>query len=300
MKRARCALASASVCLALFPSCALAQEAGWSLDPSIDVAVRAVTANLDLRDDDSAISGDAVAILVSPTVEATNGPLTLRLRNSTYRIEYLTGDFSDRWRSITGVEIAYETDPNGSVGVSIDYSYNLSTAESPRTDQWQYGAELERNFGSQHRVRLQGNWRERSYQDISSSEGSGPDIDGEYRYRFAANHYLYLRGSVEDIDSDNPRRNFDRQAASIAYQRPLARDFRIRPQLSYRHTDFTGRPLPDGDFRSDDAIIPELTLLYSPGDWLFSLEGRYLLRDSTDPEFDRDGYRIALEARYEF
>lgn len=300
MNSARCALASVAACFVLLPSCAFAQDDGWSLDPSLDVAVRAVTANLDLRDDDSAISGDAVAVFFSPSVKATNGALTLRLRNSTFRIEYLTDDFSDRWRSVTGAEIAYETDPNGSLGVFIEYGDNLSTAEFPRTDQWQYGSELERHFGSKHRVRLRGSWRERSYNDITLSKGSGADIGGEYRYRFAANHYLYLRGSVEDIDSDAARRNFDRQAASIAYQRPLAREFRIRPQLSYRHTDFTGRLLPNGHFRSDDAFIPELTLLYSPGEWLFSLEGRYLLRDSTDPEFDRDGYRIALEARYEF
>lgn len=300
MNSARCTLSSAAVCLVLFPAYAFAQDDGWSLDPSLDMAVRVVTANLDLRDDDSAISGDAFALLVSPSVRATNGALTLRLRNSTYRIEYLTDDFSDRWQSVTGAEITYETDPNGSFGSFIEYGDNLSTAESSRTEQWQYGAELERRFGSEHRVRLQGSWRERSYDDIAMSDGSGPDIDGEYRYRFAANHYLYLRGSVEDIDSDNARRIFDRQSASIAYQRPLSSDFRIRPQLNYRHTDFTGRLLPEGDFRSDDVIIPELTLLYSPGDWLFSLEGRYLLRDSTDPEFDRDGYRLALEARYEF
>lgn len=294
------ALALASIGFILLPAAALAQDGEWTLDTSLDVAVRAVTANLDLRDDDSAINGDAVAVLVAPSITATNGPLSLRLRNSTYRIEYLEDDFTDRWRVVTGVDVGYVTDADGSVGAFLEYGDNLATAEWPRTDQWRYGAELERRFGTEHRVRLQGSWRDRSYDDLADSEGSGPEIDGEYRYRFAANHYLYLRGSLEDIESDSARRNFDRQGASIAYQRPLARDFRIRPQVSYRHTDFTGRTLPDGGFRSDDIVIPELTLLYSPGDWLFSLEGRYLLRDSTDLEFDRNGYRIALEARYEF
>ena len=300
MKYCNRALAALFVGIAIVPGAAHAQDSGWTIDPSLDVAVRAVTANFDLRDDDAPINGDAIAVLVSPSVTAENGALSLRLRNSTYRIEYLEDDFLDRWRSVTGAEIAYATDANGSVGAFVEYGDNLSTAESPRTDQWQYGAELERRFGTEHRVRLQGSWRERDYDDLAGSEGSGPRLNGEYRYRFAANHYLYLRGSAEDIDSDTARRNFDRQAVSIAYQRPLARDFRIRPEVRYRHTDFTGRLLPDGDFRSDDVVIPELTLLYSPGDWLFSLEGRYLLRNSTDPEFDRNGYRVSLEARYEF
>lgn len=300
MTYVRGTLASLSLGFAFLPLSASAQDEGWTLDPALDVALRAVTANLDLRDDDAPINGDAVAVLVSPSVTATNGPLTLRLRNSTYRIEYLEDDFSDRWRVVTGAEIAYATDLDGSVGAFLEYGDNLATAEFPRTDQWQYGAEVERRFGTEHRLRLQGSWRDRSYADLAESEGSGPEVSGEYRYRFAANHYLYVRGSLEDIDSDTARREFDRQAASVAYQRPLARDFRIRPQLSYRHTDFTGRVLPEGGFRSDDVLIPEMTLLYSPGDWLFSLEGRYLLRQSTDPEFDRNGYRIALEARYEF
>ena len=277
-----------------------AQDTGWEIDPALDVAVRAVTANFDLRDDDSAINGDAFAVLVAPSVTATNGDLSIRLRNSTYRIEYLEDDFADRWRVVTGLDVDYATDPDGEIGASIEYGDNLATAEFPRTDQWQYGANVERRFGEEHRVRLAANWRERSYDDIAQSTGQGPEIDGEYRYRFGPNNYLYLRGSIEEIDSDTDRRRFDRQIVSVAYQHPIAPDFRIRPEIGYRHTDFPGRFAPDGGIRSDDLVIPELTLLYSPGDWLFSVESRYLIRNSTDPEFDRNGYRIALEARYEF
>ena len=288
-----------SVAFLAAPS-AQAQDDSWVVDPELDIALRAVTANFDLRDDDSAINGDAVAVLVAPSVTATKGPLSVRARNSTYRIEYFEDDFSDRWRIVTGLDVGYATDSDGDIGASVEYGDNLATAESPRTDQWRFGADVERRFGDEHRLRFAGYWRERSYDDLARSEGQGPELDGEYRYRFGPNHYLYVRGSLEEIDSDTARRRFDRQIASIAYQRPIARDLRIRPQVGYRHTDFTGRLLPDGDFRSDDIVTPELTLLYSPGDWLFSLEGRYLLRDSTDPEFDRNGYRVMLEARYEF
>lgn len=279
---------------------AAAQETDWSVDAELDLAVRTVASNFDLRDDDSEINGDAIAFLAVPSIAATKGPVSARLRNSTYRIEYFQDDYSDRWRFVTGFEVEYETDPNGSLAAFAEHGDNLATAEAPNTDQLELGAKVERRIGDEHRLRVEASWRERGYKDLAETEGTGPELRTEYRYRFGANHYLYVRGRLEEIDSDTARRQFDRQVISFAYQRPLARDFRIRPELAFWHTDFPGRLLPQDGYRSDDVVIPELTFLYSPGEWLFSLEGRYLTRNSTDPFFDRDGYRIALEARYEF
>jgi hypothetical protein len=273
---------------------------GWSIDPSLDLAARAVTADHDLRDDDSTISGDAIALIIAPSVVFENGPVQFELRNSTFRIEYLDDDFADRWRHTSEAELTFATDSSGSLSAFAEYAGNLTTAEAPFTDQWQFGGSVERRFGETHRVRARGAWRDRSYDDAAASKGSGARIDGEYRYRFGANHYFYLRGRYEEIDSANPVREFDRWIVSSAYQRPIARDLRIRPEIAYRDLDYPGRPIAGGGFRHDRSIVPELTLLYSPGDWLFSLEGKYFVRDSTDPEFDRNGYRIALEARHGF
>lgn len=92
----------------------------------------------------------------------------------------------------------------------------------------------------------------------------------------------------------------DRWLLSASYQRPLAKDLRIRPQLTYRELDFPGRIVPGGASREDSILIPELTLLYSPSDWLFSGELRYNIRSSNDPNREEDGFRISVNANRKF
>ena len=50
----------------------------------------------------------------------------------------------------------------------------------------------------------------------------GIRIDGEYRYRFGANHYAFLRGRYDAINSSEARRNLSRWLAEASYQRPIA------------------------------------------------------------------------------
>ncbi|RDC60141.1 hypothetical protein HME9302_01340 [Alteripontixanthobacter maritimus] len=277
-----------------------AQDDGWTLDAELDAGVRVTAAENAVRDDDDTVDDDAISFSLSPQVTATNGPVEVALRHRVRRIEYFDDDREDLWRNLLGAEVTYTTDPMGAVSVFAERGWNVSTAEFPRADQWEAGAEIERRFGAAHRVRVGGSWRERSYDDLAGSEGSGPRLDAQYRYRFAANHYLYVAGRVEEIDSDAERREMNRWLLSASYQRPLARDLRIRPQLTYRELDFPGRIVPDGASREDTILIPEVTLLYSPGDWLFSGELRYNIRSSNDPERGEDGFRISVNASHEF
>ena len=116
-----------------------------------------------------------------------------------------------------------------------------------------------------------------------------------------ANHYAFLRGRYDEINSDdNARRNLSRWLAEASYQRPIAKDLRLRGELSYQRLDFSGRALETGGVRQDDLFWPELTLIWSPGPWRVAAEGRYIVRNSTDPAFDRSGYRFELEASYAF
>lgn len=167
-----CALAASLVGGAL-----RAQDDGWTLDAELDAGVRVTVAENAVRDDDDTVDDDAVSFSLTPQLTATNGPVEVSLRHRVRRIEYFEDDREDLWRNLLGAEVTYATDPNGAVSVFAERGWNVTTAEFPRADQWEVGGEVERRFGDAHRVRLGGSWRERSYDDLAGSEGSGPRLD---------------------------------------------------------------------------------------------------------------------------
>ena len=273
---------------------------GWSVDPGLDSSVRIVTAQSAIRDDDETIDGDAISFGLAPFVQFERQNARITVRNSLKRIEYFPEDRTDRWQNVASVVGDFEISGRTSVRVFGERGDNLSTAEFFRTDQWEVGTRIQNAFDEANRVRLGASWRERQYDDSAGSTGEGPQIDGEYRYRFGANHYLYARGRYEEIDSPQPARNMNRWSAFLLYQIPVARNLRLRPELSYRDLKYPGRDLTTGGFRRDEIFAPELTVLYSPGPWLVLAEAKYISRNSTDPRFDRGGYRFAIEVIHEF
>jgi hypothetical protein len=273
---------------------------GWQLESELEVTGRAIVAESAVRAEDEEIDGDAFAIRLTPTFELSKGDFSLTFRNATTRLEFEAPDRIDRWQNSARLTAEMALGENSAISVFTERSDNALGTEFSMIDEWEFGGEIEHNFNRANRVKLGGSWRERSYDDTDQTSGSGPRFDGEYRYRFGANHYAYLRARYEEISSANARRELDRWSLSASYQRPIARDLRIRPEVRYQKVDFPGRALPTGGFREDEVLTPELTLSYSPGAWTFSVEGRYIIRNSTDPEFDRSGYRLALEISYVF
>ena len=286
--------------LAIAPASALAQDGGWTVDPYLRLGAQVTVAENAVRDDEEGLDSDGISLNVEPGITAENGDLSVTVRNRARRIEYFDDQREDLWRNLLGGEATYQTDENGAVSAFADYGWNLTTAEFPRADQLEIGGQVERRFGDEHRLRGGASWRERDYDDVARSSGSGPRLDGQYRYRLGANHYLYLDGRYESIGSDLDRRDMERFIVSTSYQRPLARDLRIRPQLSYRDLRFPGRIEADGQPRRDTILIPELSFIYSPGDWFFVSEFRYNIRNSNDQERQDDGYRIALSVSRAF
>lgn len=289
-------LASVVLCSASF-----AQETGeWTVDPELDVAIKGVTAESAIRDDEETIDGDAIAFRLSPSASIANENIEIVVRNSATRIEYFEEDRTDRWQNVARVSAELQTDESGSIMAFAERGDNLSTAEFSRTDEWEFGARVERELSRSNRLRLGASWRDRHYDDLAQSTGAGPQLDGEFRHRVAANHYIYARGRYEEIDSGNPIRDMSRWTVAASYQRPIGPDLRIRPEIAYRDLDYPGRIVADGTYRQDDILTPEVTLLYSPGPWLVVAEARYIVRNSNDPAFDREGYRVSFEVGYEF
>lgn len=277
-----------------------AKISGWRLDPALQVSVRAVSAEAAVREEDETIDGDAVAVRLTPSISLENDDVAFTLRNATTRLEFRDEDRTDRWQNTARLSGRAALGRSSALTLFGERSDNILATEFTLTDEWEFGGEIEHAIDGANRVQLAASWRERSYDDDERSTGQGPRIDGEYRHRFGANHFAYLRGRYEDIDSDNPRRRIDRWSATLSYQRPIARDLRVRPEITYQRLDFPGRQLETGGFRRDRVLTPELTLIYSPGPWRFSTEARYILRNSTDPQFDRSGYRLAVEISHEF
>lgn len=279
---------------------ARSDASGWRLEPGLRLTARGIAARSTAPGEDEVIDGNAFALVATPSLMLTNDDVTVTLRNATTRLEFEDANRIDRWQNAARLSVSFDLSDATTITAFGERSDNALTAEFTSTDEWEYGGEIEQAFGAANRVTLGASWRERSYDDDENSSGSGVRVDGEYRYRFGANHFAFLRGRYDEINSDEARRNLSRWLAEASYQRPIAKDLRMRGELSYQRLDFSGRTLATGGVRQDDLFWPELTLIWSPGPWRFAAEGRYIVRNSTDTAFDRSGYRFELEASHAF
>lgn len=207
---------------------------------------------------------------------------------------------SDRWSNRvsagTSTAISNAIEAFG----AVSYADNIATAESGSTDQIEVLGRLQFSPSNESRARAFGGYRWRDY-DADDSEGRGAFGGVEYRYRFAANHYLTLDARRENIESAAARRGYDRTTASLFYQVPIAEDLRLTTGLTARWWDFDARFGPGGRQVERRSYTPEIEVQYAtrPG---FLLRGRvqYIVRDSNDPQFGEDHGRAVLTAGYRF
>jgi hypothetical protein len=282
------------------PSARTGAASGWRIEPALRVTARGIAARSTAPGEDEVIDGNALALIAVPSVVLTDDDVTVTFRNAVTRLEFEDADRTDRWQNSARLSARVPLSEATALTGFAERSDNILAAEFTSTDEWEFGGEIEHGFDDANRVTLGASWRERSYDDAAGSKGSGIRVDGEYRYRFGANHYAFLRGRHDEINSDEARRNISRWLAEASYQRPIADDLRLRGELSYQRLDFSGRALTTGGNRQDDLFWPELTLIWSPGPWRIAAEGRYIIRNSTDPAFDRSGYRFELEVSHAF
>lgn len=279
---------------------AVKNTSSWKIEPRLSVTARGISARSTAPAEDDVIDSNAFALVTTPSLMLTNKDVAVTLRNSVTRLEFEDSGRTDRWQNAARVAARFNLSDAISVTGFGERADNMLTAEYTSTDEWEFGGEIEHSFDGANRVQLGASWRTRRYDDADNSTGRGVRIDGEYRYRFGANHYGFLRSRYDDIRSDNERRNLDRWLLEASYQRPIAKDLSVRSEFSYQRLNFSGRALANGGVRQDDVLWPELTLIWSPGPWRLAAEGRYIVRNSTDPQFDRSGFRLELEISHVF
>lgn len=279
---------------------AIEKKSGWTVDPALSLAARGISARSTAPAEDDVIDSNALALIATPSLVLTNKDVAVTFRNSVTRLEFEDSGRADRWQNAARVTARFNLSDATSVTGFGERADNMLTAEFTSTDEWEFGGEIEHSFDAANRVQLGASWRTRRYDDADSSTGKGVRVDGEYRYRFGANHYGFLRSRYDEIGSNNTRRDLDRWLLEASYQRPIAKDLSVRSELSYQRLNFSGRALASGGVRQDDVFWPELTVIWSPGPWRLAAEGRYIVRNSTDPQFDRSGFRFELEISHVF
>lgn len=213
---------------------------------------------------------------------------------------YDADDSSDRWSNRLAAGVGHELSETVELFGQAGYGSNLATPESGSADQVELLGRIQFSPDAANRLRLFSGYRWRDY-DSDDSEGEGAFYGAEYRYRLAANHYLTADLRRENIESDTLRRGYDRVAAALFYQVPLARDLRLSTGLTARWWEFDGRFAPSGERLERRSYTPEIELQYAkrPG---VLLRGRlqYILRRSNDPQFAQDQARAVLTAGYRF
>lgn len=286
------------------PTGAGAGEEGWTLDPYLRLEMAAISADSSDQDEELVINGDAFTFRAQGGLEFADGTTSFTIEADRIQVVRV-GDGrrnTDRDRFTAMVE--QEVSPDLDLRLRARYYDDLVSAEFNDTDEKQLAARITYQPEQAHRFRLEGTWREREYDDGEgpgggSSTGSGPRIDAEYRHRFGRYNYLTFDMRAEEISSDNDDRRYSRQSGAVSYMQPITRDLRVRPAVEVRRTRFGGR-IVEGEPRDDVQVMPEVEVLWWPGDWRIEGEAKYIHSSSNDPLRDREGYRLSLSVGHVF
>lgn len=293
-------LAAVSALIAICP--AAAQDTGWRLEPDARIEVQTVSAQSTTRDEELVIDGEAFSLRGQVGLALNSESARFRLEADRIEVFRVGGERNDISRD--RLTATFEKDVTKTVEVQLQARRydDLVTVESADVDEWQGSARVTFEPTRNNRFRLQGTWRDRQYDNGAdpATTGDGPRVDAQYRRRFGPYHYLAFDLRAENIRSDDADRGFERESASVAYTRPVAKDLRVRPAIEVIKTRFDGRIADTGALRRDRQVVPEVELLWWPGKWRIEAEAKYVFFNSNETTREREGYRLTLSVGYAF
>jgi len=300
MRALGCLMAALFAVLVTDP--ASAQDGGWRLEPDARIEVQTVSAETTTRDSDLVVDGEAISVRGQVGVALEKRGLRLRLEADRIEVFRLGEGRRNIARDRFTATVQTDIEKDWELQLQGRHFDDMVSVESNDTDEWQGSARLTWEAGRKHRVRLQGTWREREYDNgvLAETTGEGPRVDAEYRRRFGRYHYLAFDLRAESIKSDDLRRGFERESAGVAYTRPITPDLRVRPAIEVIRTRFDNRLTDNGERRHDSLVAPEVELLWWPGKWRIEAEAKYVLAGSNEPAREREGYRLSLSVGYAF
>lgn len=288
--------------LAVIPQTAAAQDTGWQLDPDARIELGAVSAQSTTRDEQLVIDGDAFTLRAQVGLDFEDEDTRFRIEADRIEVFRPDEDRSNSQRDRFTVLFQQEIDNDWELELRARHYDDYVTAESSDTDEYQASAAITYEPVREHRFRARATWREREYGSAAGPEttGDGARVDLQYRRRFDRYHYLTFDLRAEEISSDDPGRGFERQSAKVSYTRPITPDLRVRPAIEFLNTEFDDRFTPAGEQRSDQLVVPEVEVLWWPGNWRVEAEAKYILSDSNEQFREREGYRLTLSVGYVF
>jgi hypothetical protein len=281
---------------------ASAKDGGWRLEPDARIEVQTVSAETTTRDSDLVVDGEAISVRGQVGVALEKRGVRLRLEADRIEVFRLGEARRNIARDRFTATVQTDIEKDWELQLQARHFDDMVSVESNDTDEWQGSARLTWESDRKHRVRLQGTWREREYDNgaLAETTGEGPRVDAEYRRRFGRYHYLAFDLRAESIKSDDLRRGFERESAGVAYTRPITPDLRVRPAIEVIRTRFDNRLTDNGEPRRDKLVAPEVELLWWPGKWRIEAEAKYIFAGSNEPAREREGYRLSLSVGYAF
>ncbi|MEL7198068.1 MAG: hypothetical protein AAGL10_07110 [Pseudomonadota bacterium] len=293
-------VASLAALTALNPT--YAQDTGWKLDPEIRFELGAVSAETATRDEQFIVNGDAFTVRAQASLDLEDDNTRFRVEADRIEVIRLDEDRRDTNRDRLTVLVEQELDDNWQIQARARYYDDLVTAESADTDEIQGSVRVRYEKDRKHRVLVRTSWREREYDNGTGPQtnGSGPRVDAQYRRRFGRYNYLTFDLRAEEINSDDPRRGYERESAKVSYTQPITPDLRVRPAIELLKTRFDNRVGSDGEDRSDTLVAPEIEAHYWPGPWRIEAEAKYIFSSSNLNSREREGYRLTLSVGYVF
>ncbi len=279
-----------------------AQDSSWTLQPDARIEVQTISAQTTTRDEDLVIDGEAISLRGQVGLALEKRGVRMRIEADRIEVFRLGDGRSDLARDRFTATVQTDIEKDWELQLQARHFDDVVSVEAADTDEWQGSARLTWEPRRAHRVRVQGTWREREYDDGTPVEatGEGPRVDAQYRRRFGAYHYLAFDLRAEEIRSADARRGYERQSAGVAYTRPITPDLRVRPAIEVIRTRFDGRITAAGERRRDRLVVPEVELLWWPGKWRIEAEAKYIFTGSNEPVREREGYRLTLSLGYAF
>lgn len=288
-------------CLGFTPASAMAQQGGWTLEPSARVEAGVVSAETATRDEQIVVDGDALTFRSQLAFDLEDEDTRFRLEADRIEVVRLGDGRRDSNRNRITAQFDQELNEDWDIQLRARYYDDLVTAESSDTDEIQGSVQVTYEPKRSHRFRARATWREREYENGTGgvqTTGEGPRLDVQYRHRLGRYHYVTLDARAEEINSDDPRRGYQRQSAKVSYTHPLTRDLRVRPAVEYLNTKFDGRLTETGARRNDELFVPEVELMWWPDRWRIEAEAKYITSSSNLATRDREGYRFTLTVGY--
>lgn len=294
--------ALALLIIGLGASRAGAQESGWRLEPDARIEVQTVSAQTTTRDNDLIVDGEAISVRGQVGLALEKRGVRLRVEADRIEVFRLGEGRRNIARDRFTATVQTDIEKDWELQLQARHFDDVVSVESNDTDEWQGSVRIAWEPDRENRVRVQGTWRAREYENgpLAETTGEGPRVDAQYRRRLGRYHYIAFDLRAESIRSDDPRRGYERQSVGASYTRPITPDLRVRPAIEVIQTRFDGRLNPTGERRSDSLVVPEVEVLWWPGQWRIEAEAKYIFAGSNEPIREREGYRLSLSVGYAF